>query len=115
MAKGTGTVDLEAGRPTADQALVRLRGALATFRRQGIRRVRIIHGYGSTGTGGAIRQAVRAALPALVREGRARAYCAGEAFGPFDEAGRSLLALEPAFRNEPDWGRGNEGITLVLL
>jgi hypothetical protein len=39
----------------------------------------------------------------------------GEQFGPFENAGRSIIALAPALRQDPDWGRQNDGITMVVL
>ena len=61
MAKGTHTsmrtVTLEAGHPTTMQALVRMNQALSSARTN-VGVLKLIHGYGSSGKGGAIRQAV---------------------------------------------------------
>jgi DNA-nicking Smr family endonuclease len=55
----TTLINLEHGRPKVESAMMKLRLELATLRRIGVRTVKIIHGYGSTGNGGAIRQTTR--------------------------------------------------------
>ena len=108
-------INLENGMPKTEAALMRLKLELATLRRCGVNCVKIIHGYGSTGTGGSIRLAARNYLREQVQIGRIRAYCPGEQFGPFEESGRKAIQIMPAFRNDPDWGRHNDGITIVII
>ena len=108
-------INLENGMPRTEAAMMRLKLELATLRRCGVNAVKIIHGYGSTGTGGAIRTATRNYLRELLSEGRIRAYCPGEQFGPFETSGRKAIQLMPAFRQDPDWGRQNDGITIVII
>ena len=43
--------------PTVYQAEILVKNNLETFRRQGVKAFKIIHGYGSTGKGGALRTA----------------------------------------------------------
>ncbi len=108
-------INLEEGMPRTEAALMRLKLELATLRRCGVKSVKIIHGYGSNGTGGAIRTAARNYLREQLQETRIRAYCPGEHFGPFETTGRKIIQLMPAFRQDPDWGRQNDGITVVVL
>ena len=49
-------VNLENGSPTASQAMDRLTNELYRLRASGIPYVKIIHGYGSSGKGGAIKK-----------------------------------------------------------
>lgn len=108
-------INLENGMPKTEAALMRLKLELATLRRVGINSVKVIHGYGSTGTGGAIRIATHNYLREQLNAGRIRAFCPGEQFGPFESSGRKAIQLMPAFRQDPDWGRQNDGITIVIL
>ncbi len=108
-------INLEQGLPTVDSALMRLRLELSTLRRTGISTIKIIHGYGSSGTGGAIRTASRQFLSEQLKEGKIKAYCAGEVFGPFESSGRNIVHLAPSLRKDSDWGNQNEGITLIVL
>jgi len=108
-------INLESGMPKTEAALMRLKLELATLRRCGVNSVKIIHGYGSTGPGGAIRLATRNYLREQLQMGRIRAYCPGEQFGPFEPNGRKTIQIMPAFRHDPDWGRQNDGITIVII
>ena len=49
---GYKTVNLEQGMPTADRAIRRLTYELAAARQMRYAAVKLIHGYGSSGTGG---------------------------------------------------------------
>ena len=108
-------INLEQGLPTVDSALMRLRLELSTLRRTGISTIKIIHGYGSTGVGGAIRTATRQFLSEQLKEGKIKAYCGGEVFGPFESSGRNIVHLAPSLRKDTDWGNQNDGITMVVL
>jgi hypothetical protein len=109
------TVNLEAGSPTAAQALRHLKNELAACRLRGVRVVRAIHGYGSSGQGGKIRSAVRAAANSLVRSGLARSYLSGEDYDGLSAAARTLLNAEPELKQNLRSDRLNPGITLFLI
>ena len=108
-------LNLEEGMPKAEAAVFKLKLQLATLRRTGIKSVKVIHGYGSSGTGGSIRTAVRHYLRTAQRENRIRDFCPGEYFSPFEKSGRTMIDLDPSLRNDADWGRQNDGITIVIL
>ncbi len=108
-------INLEQGHPKVDTAMMRLRLEMATLRRVGVKTVKVIHGYGSSGTGGAIKQATHRYLNEQMRSKKIRAFCPGESFGPFENRGRQLIELAPDFRQDPDWGRQNDGVTVVVL
>ena len=65
-------INLEKDMPTVEAALMRLRLELSTLRRTGISTIKIIHGYGSSGTGGAIRTATRQFLSEQLRRARSK-------------------------------------------
>lgn len=108
-------INLENGRPKVDSALLKLRLEITTLRRIGVKTVKIIHGYGSTGVGGSIRLATHQFLSEQQQAGKIKAFCPGEHFGPFENNGRQMVTMSPAFRQDPDWGRQNDGITVVIL
>ena len=92
-------LNLEEGMPKAEAAVSKLKLQLATLRRTGIKSVKVIHGYGSSGTGGSIRTAVRHYLRSAQREGRIRDFCPGEYFTPFEKTGRNMIDMVPALRS----------------
>ena len=108
-------INLEAGMPTADAALRRLNLQLQSARAGGTKCVKVIHGYGSTGNGGAIRTAVRKELSERKRQGRVKLWIPGEEFSPFFEDARTAVYRYPALTRDRDYGRTNQGITIVVL
>lgn len=110
-----GTLNLETGMPTVEEAVGRLRIGLQEMRGRGVCLVRLIHGYGSTGRGGALRMGIRAELARMKKRRLIRDFVAGEDFGPFHEAARALVDRCPALARDPDYGRCNQGITVVAL
>lgn len=113
--KGVRELNLELGRPTADEALRRLTADMASCRHLGRGVMKLIHGYGSSGTGGRIRTAVRKCLKDELAAGRVRAVIPGEEFSIFSEDTRRALALCPALRQDRDLERENRGVTFVVL
>ena len=108
-------MNLESGMPVVDEAVSRMRLGIQQMRSCGVRVVKLIHGYGSTGTGGRIRVGVRAELDGMKRKKMIRDYISGEHFGPFDESSRKLVELNKNVAADPDYGRGNQGITIVWI
>ena len=108
-------VNLELGMPAADAAVKMLSQALRTAKAGGCTVVKAIHGYGSSGRGGAIRSAVLRELASRKSAGTIREYVRGEDFSPFDPASRRILDACPELSNDPDLARTNHGITVILI
>ena len=108
-------VNLEEGMPTAEQAERRLISELGRARASGAKVVKLIHGYGSSGVGGKLRISVRQFLGAKKRRNTIKALVPGEEWDIFNDESRRLLEACPDLSRDRDLGRGNPGITLVLL
>lgn len=108
-------VNLELGRPSADEALRRLEHELTAKRHLRAKAMKIIHGYGSSGKGGRIRTASRKYLRAAQEQGRIYAVLPGERLTIFDEEARRLMARCPALRDDCDRERYNCGVTFVIF
>ena len=111
----TGTLNLESGMPVLDEAVSRLNVGLQEMKSRRVRIVRLIHGYGSTGRGGILRVGIREELNRLKKRRGIREYIPGEDFGPFHEASRRLVDQYPALTRDQDYGKCNQGITIVVL
>jgi hypothetical protein len=108
------TLDIEAGLPTVDEALRRLETQLDRARADGVRLVRVIHGWGSTtGGGGKIRAAARRWLLAQQELGRLRAILFGDHYTPTSPEGRDWFRRHPALQASERTDRQNPGITFV--
>ena len=109
------TVNLERNMPLASAAVTRLGQELSAARFQHCKALKIIHGYGSSGTGGAIKQACLKVCAERKRSGKIRHYVKGEDFTPFTADGRKAIELCPQLANDCDYGRENDGVTIILL
>jgi len=109
------TVNLEEGMPTVEAAKNKFNQALRTARASGVKVVKIIHGYGSSGRGGAIKQEIARQMLLKKRLGQIKDYVSGEDFSPFNEAARNILSACPELSRDRDYSRCNHGISLILL
>ncbi len=109
------TINLKKGMPFVDEALDTLALELDLARSQGVRVLRVIHGYGSSGTGGKIKQAVIQELASLSRAGRVHAYVVGDRYSEDTNQGRDLLSQFPGLGSTLVSDRHNPGITFVQL
>jgi len=109
-------VNLKEDLPPVEEALRHLRRALQESRTRGDRVLKLIHGYGSSGEGGRIRDAVRRYLSERAGGGRIVEFFPGEAVRA-GSAGRRALRqrLSERGRRDPDLERANPGITFVIL
>jgi hypothetical protein len=108
-------VNLEDGLPSIEQARLRLNTELNIARKSGVRVLKIIHGYGSSGIGGDLRIALQATLRQRADRGEVHACIFGENWRKADERSWALLKQFPELKEDRDLGRGNRGITIVAL
>ena len=108
-------LNLEEGMPLVEEALSRMNTGLQEMRVSRAKAVKLIHGYGSTGRGGKICAAVRNELAAMKRKKMIKNFIPGEDFGPADAASRNLVERMASVSRDPDYGRINHGITIVVL
>lgn len=108
-------VNLEEGRPTVERMRLRLDRAIALARSEGTPILKLIHGYGSSGVGGALRLAVHSSLVRYKDSGLIATFIHGEDFRVSDEKTWALLKRAPEIKQDRDLGRNNKGITIVLL
>jgi Smr domain len=110
---GLRTINIKAGMPLVEAGLARLEQELAQAMRAGVRVVRIIHGYGSTGKGGLLRDACRACLGRMLKSGQITSFLPGEDYSGATNAARNLIRRCPELRSSERTDRLNPGITFV--
>jgi len=108
-------VDLEEGMPTVEQARLRMQFELQKARTQGYPAVKLIHGYGSSGVGGALRDELQKSLRKAAHDGAVKAFVAGEDWRISDETTWALLKKFPEWKQDSDLGKNNKGISIVVL
>ena len=109
------TVNLERNFPLASEASVRLSQEIRLAKCSRCRALKVIHGYGSSGKGGAIKAACLKLCAERKRSGMIRHFVRGEAFTPFTEDGRKAIEICPKLKTDIDYGRQNDGVTIILF
>ncbi len=95
--------------------LLRLERAIGNARAEGVPLLKLIHGYGSSGVGGRLREEVWTTLDRFKRNGLIADFIPGEEFRLSNEASWELVKRHKAIKEDRDLGRANRGITIVVL
>ena len=106
---------LEDGFPSVDEARRILRLELEKQRNRGVKLVKVIHGYGSTGKGGALGEAMPGLLTEFVNSGAIESFVLGENFSCFNPLATELLGKYSTLKKDGDYGNQNRGISIVEL
>ena len=109
------TVNLEEGLPTTVQASTRLLSELQHARKSGVRVLKLIHGYGSSGVGGDLRLSLQSLLRQMADRKEIQECIFGEDWSKSDERAWMLVKRFPQFKQDRDFGKKNKGITIVVL
>jgi hypothetical protein len=112
---GIRSYNIEAGLPTLDDARRRVIEEIKRAKREKVRLLKVIHGYGSSGKGGALCVGLRKSFGLRKKEGVIKGVIAGEDFSIFNDAVLALLEAVPEMRGDPDLNATNEGVTIVWL
>jgi len=105
-------VNLERGGPTVETAMRNLINELSTAKRAGYKAVVLVHGYGSSGTGGAIKIAVKQKLKERSLSGVIRDFTGGE---EWLNRKREFIEICSQLKDFNTYIDGNKGITVILL
>jgi hypothetical protein len=108
-------VNLEEDMPRVEEARLRMQHELHVAREQRYKAVKLVHGYGSSGAGGVLRVELQKELGRLAQNGTIRVIIPGENWRVSDEATWELLKRFPEWKQDSDLGRGNKGISIVVL
>ena len=106
-------VNLEKGMPYVHEAVKRLQGEMHIAYAAGIKLLVLIHGYGSTGEGGAIKDAVRKELQVRKKDHEVNEIIHGEDCGKNSGPAKNMVRNFPAAKEYLQ--RANAGITIVML
>ncbi len=108
-------INLEEGMPRVEEARLRLQHELHLAKRQGHAAVKLIHGYGSSGVGGALRIELQNELARLAEAREINSFIAGENWRISHEHAWALLKRLPQWKHDSDLGKNNKGISIVVL
>jgi Smr domain len=108
-------INIESGMPNVEEARIRLKDEMLKAMKENKRLLKIIHGYGSTGKGGKLKEAIRKSLISRRKEGLVKVLIWGEYFSSDKQETKSLLNRHPELKKDKDLNRMNEGVTIVEL
>lgn len=109
------TFNIEAFFPTLDEARRQVIAEIKRAKSQNIRALKIIHGYGSSGQGGALCIGLRKSFRLRKKENVIKDFVAGEDFSIFNQTTLALLEAVPELRSDPDLNQTNEGVSILWL
>jgi hypothetical protein len=109
------TFNIEADFPTLDEARRMLIEEIRRSKREGVRILKIIHGYGSSGKGGTLQHGLRKSFALRKKEGAIKDFIPGEEFSIFNPVVLEMLESVPSLRADPDLANTNEGVTVIWL
>lgn len=109
------TFNVEADFPSLEEARRRVLEEIRRAKREGVRVLKIIHGYGSSGKGGKLCIGLRKSFALRKKEGVLKEVIAGEDFSIFNRTILDLLPTVPELRGDPDLDAINEGVTFLWL
>lgn len=109
------TFNVEADLPSLDEARREVIGEIRRAKQQGIRVLKVIHGWGSSGKGGKLCHGLRKSFALRKKEGVIKEFIPGEDFSIFNQTVLTLLDAVPELRGDPDLNATNEGVTVLWL
>jgi hypothetical protein len=101
--------------PSLEEARRQVMGEIRRAKAQGVRVLKVIHGWGSSGKGGTLCAGLRKSFTLRKKEGVIRDFAAGEYFSVFNPTVLAMLEAVPELRGDPDLNQTNEGVTLLWL
>ena len=101
--------------PMVSEAEKRILFEIVTAKREGVKVLKIIHGYGSTGVGGKLKTATARLLGQKQKEGMIKSFVRGDEWDIFNQSARVIMESCNEARKDSDLGNYNSGITMVLL
>lgn len=114
----TAVINLEIGKPFVKEALEKFDIALKMAQTKDIGILKIIHGYGSTGTGGKIKEALRNHLKTLLNNKTIKGFIAGENYSKSTNAPVNKQKITDVYPELLETQRAdsyNQGISFVEL
>ena len=109
------TLNVEESFPSLEEARFMVVDAIRRAKRDKVRILKIIHGYGSTGKGGTLNTGLRKSFALRKKEGVIKDYVIGERFNIFDNTTLALLDVAPDLAGDSDLGSTNEGVSFLWI
>lgn len=101
--------------PVLDEARRLVIDEIRKAKRDRVRVLKVIHGYGSSGKGGALCVGLRKSFVMRKKEGTIKDFIPGESYSIFNNAVLAMLDAVPELCGDADLNATNEGITVLWI
>ena len=108
-------VNIKKDNPNTDYAMFLLDQEINYSRAIGNRVIVVIHGYGSHGQGGLIKDAIKKYLPSLRRRHIIKEYVFGENWGDLNETKKLITSICPEIILHENLQGLNSGVSVILI
>lgn len=109
------TLNVKNNHPPADVAVGLILSEIDTLKFGGIKILKVIHGYGSSGVGGLIKSECHKSLNTLKKQGKIQDYIKGENFSINHKKYEHIKSLCQDIIIDVDTSYPNPGITIILI
>lgn len=110
------TIDIERGMLACDEALSKVQNEIEVLAiNKQVKVLKVIHGYGSKGTGGKIKKELLFLLQTLVRQNKIKDFAPNDRFTQQSEKYGKYFKLYQELLIDSDLQNLNPGITLIFL
>ncbi len=108
------TLNLKEFMPSVDQALKMIELEIELSKKEGIKVLKIIHGYGSNGVGGEIKKSLKTWSQICLRKKLFVSFLRGEEFLNEDKM-KEIKAICPEVVGDIDLFHANPGLSLIVI
>lgn len=108
-------IDLKKENCTVDYALTIVEIEVESAKREGLTAIKILHGYGSHGKGGAILLSLRHLLNQWKKNGFIKDFFGGDRWNMFDKVSMEILLKDKSIYGDDDLNKANPGITIIYI
>ena len=108
-------IDLKKENCSVEYALAVVEIEIESCAREGVVAIKVLHGYGSHGKGGAILVELRKALSLWKRQKNIKDFFGGDKWEVFNPQTFEILQRDKSIYGDADLGNANPGITIIEL
>ena len=108
-------IDLKKENCSVEYALAVCEIEIEKAKKEGLTAIKVLHGYGSHGKGGAILLNLRRLLNQWKKSGYIKDFFGGDKWNMFDKSSMEILLKDKSIYGDEDLNKSNPGITIIYI